>query len=154
MSYRILDEPGPSALARVTVNPIWPLLASMLAGSWLAWPWFALNSLSLGVSRRLYVDLGLIAAGFVATLLAISTLELLLADAILDERGVRYAWLVPHAVRLTLLYVVFMRQERTFQLFEHFGGKPANGMMPLLAGVLARTVVLSSVPKAWVPYLV
>lgn len=154
MSYRIMDEPSPSPLARLTVNPFWPLLASMLAGTWLAWPWFALNSLSLGVGRRLYVDLAAIVGGFLATLVASLTLNHLLATSVLDQRGAHYAWLLPQAIRLTLLYLVYMREERTFQLFEHFGGRGANGMFPLILGVMARGPLLSKLPDSWALFLV
>jgi len=42
--YRIADEPRPGALSQLAVNPLWPLLAVMLGGTWIAWPWFALNT--------------------------------------------------------------------------------------------------------------
>src|SRR5690606_15917739 len=48
MSYRIEDEPGSSALERAIVDPRWPLLASMFAGGWLAFPWFVVNAFALG----------------------------------------------------------------------------------------------------------
>jgi tetratricopeptide (TPR) repeat protein len=50
--YRIIDEPSPSSLARVAVKPFWPLLASMLGGTWLAVPWFILNGFALGSPTR------------------------------------------------------------------------------------------------------
>ena len=52
MSYRIGDEPRPGALARVAVDPMWPLLAVMLGGVWLSWPWFVLNGVVVGSPTR------------------------------------------------------------------------------------------------------
>lgn len=154
MTYRILDEPGPSALARLTVNPVWPFLASMLAGTWLAWPWFALNSACMGIDRRFYRDLALIGASIAANLLALVILNQLVLNFVLDERNFRYALLVPQAIRLSLLYLVFMREERTFQLFEYFGGRAANGMLPLMLGVFLRGPLLTHLPHGWVLFFV
>src|SRR4051795_9855112 len=50
--YEIIDEPLPGRLAGIIVNPFYVLLAQMLGGAWLAWPWFLLNSRALGSSTR------------------------------------------------------------------------------------------------------
>ncbi|HWA75316.1 MAG TPA: hypothetical protein VG937_23425 [Polyangiaceae bacterium] len=154
MSYRIVDEPGPSGLSRLTVNPVWPFLASMLAGTWLAWPWFALNSACLGIDRRFYRDLILIGLSFAATLGATFALYQLYLNHVLDRTSLRYAALAPQAIRLSLLYVVYMREERTFQLFEYFGGRPANGLLPLMLGALLRGPLFSRLPESWILFFV
>jgi hypothetical protein len=53
-----------------------------------------------------------------------------------------------------LLYVVYMREERTFQLFEHFGGRAANGLFPLMLGAFLRAPLLARLPEGWVLFLV
>ena len=45
LRYQIPDEPRPGPLRQLVVAPTWPLLATMLAGCWLAWPWFCFNGL-------------------------------------------------------------------------------------------------------------
>ncbi|MFZ5896180.1 MAG: hypothetical protein ACOY0T_34305 [Myxococcota bacterium] len=144
MAYRIVDEPAPSALKQMTVNPFWPLLASMFAGAWLAWPWFVLNSLALGRGRRFDFDLAVLALGFALNAALVLAVEKVLAAGIIQHR--QYADLVPQAARLTVLYIVFLRQQRTFQLFEHFGGVGRNGLWIVFAGSVVRGQVLSHVP--------
>ena len=48
MSYTIPDEPRPSPWNHLVVRPNAPLLASMLCGAWLAWPWFVVNAIAMG----------------------------------------------------------------------------------------------------------
>ena len=147
MTYRIVDEPAPSPLERLTVNPFWPLLGSMLAGAWLAWPWFALNSFALGRGRRFDVDLGVLAIGLSLNAALVLGLEKALTLELFE--GAQYFALLPQAARLTVLYVVFLRQQRTFQLFEHFGGVGRNGLLVVIAASFVRGSVLSHVPPLW-----
>jgi hypothetical protein len=144
MTYRIVDEPAPSPLERLTVNPFWPLLGSMLAGGWLAWPWFALNSFALGRGRRFDVDLGVLAIGLSLNAALVLGLEKALTLELLG--GAEYWALLPQAARLTVLYVVFLRQQRTFQLFEHFGGVGRNGLLVVIVAAFVRGSVMSHVP--------
>jgi hypothetical protein len=143
-AYRIVDEPAPSPLERLTVNPFWPLLGSMLAGAWLAWPWFALNSFALGRGRRFDVDLAVLALGLSLNAALVLGIEKLLSLQLID--GAHYFGLAPQAARLTVLYVVFMRQQRTFQLFEHFGGVGRNGLLVVILASFMRGSVLSHLP--------
>ena len=60
--YRIMDEPSPSSVARWAVKPFWPLLATMMAGTWLGAPWFVFNGFALGSpTRRREIVLALVA---------------------------------------------------------------------------------------------
>jgi hypothetical protein len=134
--YRILDEPEPSTLARLAVNPLWPMLALMLAGAWLSLPWFALNGMALGSPTRRR-ELALAAAGL-AGAAALGLAILMLADAgVLSTRALRYAVLAPIAWKIGIGYALYSLQSETFQLYEHFGGKVANGMFVLLIGAFA-----------------
>jgi hypothetical protein len=144
MTYRIVDEPAPSPLERLTVNPFWPLLGSMFAGAWLAWPWFALNSFALGRGRRFDLDLGILALGLSLNAALVLGIEKALSLHLLARAD--YVALLPQAARLTVLYVVFMRQQRTFQLFEHFGGVGRNGILVVILGSFMRGAVLSRLP--------
>ena len=46
-TYQIIDEPKPGPLSKFTVNPLWPLLSTMLGGSVFSWIWFVFNSMCL-----------------------------------------------------------------------------------------------------------
>jgi len=144
MTYRIVDEPAPSPLERLTVNPFWPLLGSMLGGAWLAWPWFALNSFALGRGRRFDVDLAVLGLGLSLNAALVLGLEKALQLHLIE--GAQYFALIPQAARLTVLYIVFLRQQRTFQLFEHFGGVGRNGMLVVILAAFMRGSVLSPLP--------
>jgi hypothetical protein len=149
VSYRIIDEPGPSTLEKLATNPFWPFFAAMFAGAWLAWPWFVVNSFALGSSRR-SGDLGLVALGIAINVVLVLVLGQLRVSGVLGEASFAYALLVPQAARLIVLYLLYMRQERTFQLFEHFGGVGKNGLLLVIAGGFLRNKVLASAPGLWV----
>ena len=144
MAYRIVDEPAPSTLERLTVNPFWPLLGSMLAGGWLAWPWFALNSAALGRGRRFDADLAVLGFGVALNALLVIAVRKALGAGWVQHH--EYADLIPQALRLTVFYWLFLRQQRTYQLFEHFGGVGRNGLFVVMLGAFLRGGVLAQVP--------
>lgn len=144
MVYRIVDEPTPSPLERLTVNPFWPLLASMLAGGWLSWPWFALNSAALGRGRRFDADLAVLGLGLALNAALVLGVHQIVQSGWVAHR--EYADLLPQAARLTVLYVLFLRQQRTFQLFEHFGGVGRSGLWVVMGGSVLRGAVLTHLP--------
>lgn len=143
--YRIVDEPAPAALEQAIVNPIWPLLSSMFAGAWLAYPWFVLNSFALG-GRRRFVDLGIAVGGLLLSALALFGIDFLAARMVLDERSLPYAALVPVGLRLVIFYLLFMRQEQSFGLYTYFGGKPKNAMLVVVAASFLRSKLLAGAP--------
>ena len=152
-TYRIVDEPVRSSVEKWATNPLWPFLASIFAGTWLAWPWFAFNAFALGSSRR-YGDVGLVVLGLVSNAVILVLLSYFLETKVLDEESFRYALLAPQAVRLVVLYVLFMRQSRTFELFTHFGGVGKNAAIVLVFGFFLRQRVLDAVPGLWALLLV
>lgn len=139
--YRIVDEPAPAALERVIVNPVWPLLASMFAGAWLAYPWFVLNAFALG-GRRRFVDLGIAVGGLLLSAASLFGVALLSSRLVLDERSLPYAQLVPVGIRLVIFYLLFMRQEQSFGLYTYFGGQPRNAMLVVFAASFLRSRLL------------
>jgi hypothetical protein len=140
--YRILDEPTPGGLAAYVVNPTFPLLAVMLAGSWLSMPWFAFNALALGspTARR---EIALAAAALGGAALIVFALLAADAQGLIGERSVKYWLLIPTAWKLVAGYWLFTLQDRTFDLYRHFGGRVRNGFAVLLIGAfLARPYVI------------
>jgi hypothetical protein len=141
--YRIVDEPAPAALERLIVNPAWPLLASMFAGAWLAYPWFVLNAFALGGKRR-FADLGIALAGLLLSAASLFSIAWLSATEVLDEQYLPYAQLAPVGLRLIVFYLLFMRQQQSFGLYTYFGGKPRNAMLVVVAASLLRSQLLAS----------
>src|SRR5687768_799073 len=128
-TYRIEDEPTPGGMAKLTVNPFWPLLALMLAGGWLAWPWFVVNALAMGSSTR-RKEIVVLAAGVVGLALASMALAALAASGGLPKPIIPYVVNVAFPItKLAIGYVVYAKQVRSFQLFQHFGGTVKSGMM-------------------------
>ena len=85
--YHIPDEPVPSRWNHLVVDPLWPLLAVMFAGSWLAFPWFAFNGFVMGAHNR-YKTLFLSSvalAGNITVILLIAFLVKLLGLARRDQ---------------------------------------------------------------------
>jgi hypothetical protein len=143
--YVIPDEPQPSGLGHLVVRPSAPLLATMLAGAWLAWPWFALNAFALGSpTRRKEVVLCAIAFA--------GTAALAIALVLLHERGVvvgltaiRLALLGIATWKLAMAYWVCTVQSRTFHVYEHYRGVVRNPARVLIAGAILRAFVIGLV---------
>lgn len=140
--YSIPDEPRPGALRQLVVEPMWPMLAAMLAGCWLAWPWFCLNAVAMGspTARReaLLCAMGLcgnVALG--ATILWAGRVGLVRDPLVLE-----LLLLSVSGWRLGVTYVVHTLQARTFHVYEHFGGVVRSGRVVLVVGVLLRGLVL------------
>jgi len=85
--YRIIDEPRPGPLAQIAVNPVWPFLSVMMAGGWLAWPWFALNAFAIGSARKRAEALTVLGATLAAGALALASSP---SSATRSSRGPRY----------------------------------------------------------------
>lgn len=142
--YQIPDEPKPSGLAHLAVDPMWPMFAQMLAGSWLGLPWFLVNSFALGSPTRNREILWILLCLF-------GTVGLYLAYMHAIDQG----WLTKMASRISVLsfavlklvvaYVLYLKQARVFEIWTHYGGQARNGMLVLLAGAfIGRTFVLDA----------
>jgi hypothetical protein len=131
--YRILDEPRPGALARLAVNPLWPLLAVMFGGTWISWPWFVVNAFAVGSPTR-WRETALAAAGFAGTAALFVGLVLLDARGVFGASGLAYAGVGLVVWKLAVSYWLYVLQGRTFALFEYFHGAARNGVLVVFAG--------------------
>lgn len=147
-AYRIADEPRPSTLAQLAVNPLFPFLAMMLGGTWIAWPWFALNSFAVGSPTR-GRELLWLAGGAVATVALSFGVFALVGSDTLATRGARYALLTVIVAKLTTSYAVFTLQSRTIEIYQYYGGKLQNGAIPLVLAFLFGSRVLRQLPALW-----
>jgi hypothetical protein len=142
MSYVIADEPVDSALRDYVVRPHVPLLASMLCGAWLAWPWFAFNAIAMGSPTR-RKEVALCAAAFLGTgLLAAIVIALARAGVIPAGAPVRLAILGVVTFKLAITYYIAIVQERTFHVYEYYGGTVRGAGAVLTAGYWLRGLVI------------
>jgi hypothetical protein len=152
--YSIPDEPRPGVLQKLVVEPMWPLLAAMMAGCWLAWPWLCFNAYAMGspTARR---EVALCALGLVGNVVLGSAL--LWAGSVGLVRDPLVFELLLLAVtgwRLGISYVVVELQSRTFHIYAHYDGPVRSGRVALLLGILARSFVLGLVDGMLWPIVV
>ena len=133
-TYKIADEPAPSTLARYAVNPLYPMLASMFAGVWFAWPWFAFNSFAIGSPTR-RAELAWLAAGLIVPSAVGLALILAREAGFLPQAAGPYVGLAVVVLKLVVVYAVFLLQSRTIEIYEYYGGKLVNGIWPLIAAL-------------------
>lgn len=139
-TYRIVDEPRPGGLSHLTVQPFWPLLALMLGGSWLGWPWLVVNGLAIGSASRRREQLWVFAGFFGSCLLILGAIGLF-ATGTIGTRGLRYALLPAVVWRLSAAYAVYRLQQSSFALYEYFEGRVRNGMLMVVVGYFGRGVL-------------
>ncbi|WP_375769438.1 hypothetical protein NR798_00730 [Archangium gephyra] len=142
-TYRIQDEPRPGALGHLVVNPVFPLLSLLLAGTWLGVPWFILNGFAMGspTRRKETVLAVLVIPG---TLLLFQLLVLLLMEGVLTESSMPYAGVSAIVWKLALGYALCNLQQRSFALHEYYGGVVRNGALVLVASVFLGPRILEA----------
>jgi hypothetical protein len=140
-TYRILDEPRPGTLGNFVVNPVFPLLAMMMAGTWLGVPWIILNGFAMGsVTRRKETVLAVLVLP--GTFLLFMLLGMLLKAGILTQASMPYALVIITVWKLGLAYVLFDLQQRSFALHEYYGGVVRNGALVLVASIFLGARIL------------
>jgi hypothetical protein len=135
-TYRIADEPSPGRLARFAVSPIWPMLATMLAGSWLGTPWFVFNAFALGSATRRR-ELAWAVGTLLLSAAMLQGFFLAAEHELLPMAVLRYGSVLVTAVRLTGAYFTYGLQDASFELHRYFGGPVVNGAPLLIVGMLA-----------------
>jgi hypothetical protein len=152
-AYIIDDEPAKGGpLQRYIVDPMWPLLAVMMAGVWLGWPWLLLNGRALG-SPNWKRQAWLLAVGLAVTIaLAVIIVALWEAEIIRTRTHVRLALLVVTVWKLGISYKVHALQAGTFELFRYYGGEAGQGLRIVLIGTyLGRALMLGLFDSAlWI----
>jgi hypothetical protein len=135
-SYRIIDEPAPSPLSRVIVNPFVIVIAGMvlpfLLGSvmrnaqLLALFWFAVNGFALrGVT--LGREIAWIVGGAALLLAFIPAMELAITSEVVSLSTWMaigpYIGILRSAAALTVLYRVYLYQHDSYQLHRYLRGR-------------------------------
>ncbi|KAF1053421.1 MAG: hypothetical protein GAK43_01419 [Stenotrophomonas maltophilia] len=134
-AYRLLDEPRPGRLARMAVEPLWPLLSMMLAGSWLGLPWFVFNSLAVGSPTRKREILVALLCLVGSLVLAAGLIYLVEARWLPVGAPLQYALLSLTVWKLAMAYWLFSLQSGTVEIYRYYGGELSRfGILVLLAG--------------------
>ncbi len=149
-TYRISDEPTPGVAAQFAASPTFPLLAVMLGGAWLAWPWYVLNAWAMGSATRVRETVIVLATTACTAALAFIILGLE-DDKVLTGVGVQLAILLLTAVKLAAAYWLHTLQSVGHQLFLYVRGgedtKNGNAWGVLLLGMFLRGYVLKKLPE-------
>ncbi len=149
MTYRIADEPRPSTLSHLAVNPVWPLFGVMFGGAALSWSWFLLNGAAIGSPTRRQ-EIAWAIGGMVGNLLLIVAIFTLAGREILGELGVRYSLVGLTVWKLAVSYWLFTLQGRSFHLYEHFGGTVRNGALVVVAGFFLTNRLYQTLTGFWI----
>ena len=142
MSYQTADEPVETSLRAYVVRPSAPLLAIMVGGAWLSWPWFAFNAIAMGSPTR-RKEIALCAAAFAGTAV-LGAIVIALFDAGILPAGapLRLAVLGVVTFKLAISYHISAVQSRTFHVYEYYGGPVRAAGALLTAGYLLRGLVI------------
>jgi len=139
--YRLPDEPRPTGLAKYVVDPMWPLLAIMIAGNGFGLAWCVFNAFALGTQDRIR-ECALAALSLLGTAALLVGLNAANANGWLAGSELHYAALSLVALKLTCAYVIYTWQSSTFEVWEHYGGRARNGFAVLfLLAFFGRNVL-------------
>lgn len=133
LGYTLPDEPRPTGLARLVVDPMWPLFGFILGGPILAWPWFVLNAWAWRSPTRGRETALAVAGPFllIAALIGILALQEGLA---LPDRAFAYLLIVVHTLKVAVSCVIYRYQVNGFAVYTAYGGPVRQGMPAMLAG--------------------
>lgn len=129
----------------LVVHPNWPLLALMLAGVWIAWPWFLLNEV-LMKSDDLRRQAKVVLIGLLGSAAIAAVIVALLEVELLGVREARYVALLLVTWKLGVGYVLQTRQLESFSLWQYFGGHGHNGLYLTLAAAWLAGSLFEKLP--------
>ncbi len=142
MTYHIADEPHETTLAAYVVNPTAPLIAGMMAGAWLSWPWFIFNAIAMGSPTKKKEIALSIGAFLVTGVLAWVLIALVEHEIIVSRMLIRFGVLAIVTFKLTITYYISTVQGRTFHVYQYYGGNVRAHGAILSAGYLLRGFVV------------
>ncbi len=129
----------------MATSPFFPLLAAMLAGQWLAWPWFIVNSIAMGSPTR-NKELAVIGIAILGSMVGAAVVVAIPDEDVLHWRLAALALAV---WKLSCAYVLHNYQGRTWQLFQHYEGdtgRSRNGLFLVLGGAFfLRPLIMKAV---------
>ncbi len=106
----------------------------MLGGTWMGWSWFVFNGVALGsATRRREVSLVVVGLIGAFVILIIGSIILNAAD-LKSETAARLLLLVLTVWKITISYVLYVLQHRSFSIYEYYGGIVRNGFPIVILG--------------------
>lgn len=141
--YQIADEPIPSTLSRFVVDPTWPMLACMILGGVPGLAWLAFNGFVLGSPTRFRESL-ICLTGVIGALLVVSLVGLGTEAGIVSEQAAKYLLLIALVSKLGFAYIACFLQMRALEIHQHYGGRKANGVIPLILSAFLLRPALAS----------
>ncbi|WP_394825277.1 hypothetical protein [Pendulispora albinea] len=141
-AYRIPDEPTPGRLAPYTVHPFWPLITLMLGGAWIGLPWFVFNGVAMGSASLRKEVVAAVAAPLGAVAMLYGSIYLGGTFFALSQRALPYLFVLVVATKLGFGYWLYLSQQRSFEIYRHFGGPVRQGMLVALGATLLRGYVI------------
>lgn len=148
MTYRIVDEPAPSGLSNYAVSPLAPLFGIIILGAVVIWPWFAFNSIAFGSATRRKELLLCAVAALGGLALA---LVLVLISHRVPEWTHPYLALVYVAWKVGFGYTLTDVQTRSFELYEHYGGRVRSGALAFFVVLLIYMLIRVAIPFSQLP---
>ena len=141
--YQIADEPTPSdALGNFVFEPRGPLLATMMCGAWLAWPWFAINAIAMGSPTKKR-ELAMCGAALAGTIVLAFVVRGLVDTGVIESAFVlQLALLGISAWKVGMAYAISNVQQRAFDVYVFYGGRIQRTMLVLMLGQYLRGVVI------------
>lgn len=136
-SYKIIDEPAPTAISRVAVNPVWIFLASLFGGTGIGLLWFAINAFAISSASRLR-ELGFVLVGLAGTPVIYLTLGGLIGMGWIGPSLEPYLHLVVTGFQLLVIYLLHLSQHKSYELFSLYGGVGRNGLLVIVALAFLR----------------
>lgn len=136
-SYKIIDEPAPSAISKLAVNPVWIFLAALFGGAGIGLLWFAVNAFALSSASRMK-ELAMVCGGLVGTPLIYATLSGALSAGWLGPGLVPYLHLIVTGFQLLVIYLLHLSQHKSYELFSLYGGASRNGLLVVVALAFLR----------------
>jgi hypothetical protein len=135
-TYTIIDARTPSRVSHLAVDPYFPLLALMVGGGWIGWPWFILNAVALGSYTR---KREIVVCAATAALLPAATLGIgyLFGYGLVARVALPYLQLLLTFIKLSVGYFVSSWQDRAVALRAGYESPLRNGVgFVVLAGYL------------------
>ena len=143
-TYHIPDEPTPTRLSRLAVNPIWPLLSMMLGGVWLSWPWYLANGAFIGSATRTR-ELAFVIGGLLGS--AALAVGILTLEPELPRHAGAYLVIAIIGWKLGVTYWLQTLQGRSFALLEYFERRRfRSGFLVVAAGFILRQQLVEHLP--------
>jgi hypothetical protein len=126
------------------VSPSGPLLAAMLCGAWMTWPWFAFNAIAIGSPTR-KKEITWAAIGAAGTVALAGLISALLAGGYLESRtAIRLVVLGVVTWKLSISYYVSHIQSRTFEVYRYYGGIVRPARYAIAVGYFLRNLLIGS----------